>query len=134
MKAFTNLARGCGLWEMADKDSGECLGWILVREYGIGTDYHTTDIMELGWRLKRDYWGQGLTTEAARVIMNEVAELPGITRFCALADADNLASIAVMKKLGMQYVDERIHKGPKGDFPSVYYDMPNPALPSTTPL
>jgi RimJ/RimL family protein N-acetyltransferase len=39
---------------------------------------------------------------------------------------DNLASIAVMKKLGMQYVDKRVHVTPKGDMPVVYYDMPNP--------
>jgi len=41
---------------------------------------------------------------------------------------DNVASIAVMKKLGMQYIDDRVHNTPKGDYPVVYYEMLNPAL------
>jgi RimJ/RimL family protein N-acetyltransferase len=59
-----------------------------------------------------------------------VARAPGFTRICAVADPDNLGSIAVMKKLGMQYVDDRVHKTPKQDIPVVYYEMPAPADPT----
>jgi len=123
--AFTDPVAGTGLWEMADRESGEYLGWILVREYGFGTDYHTPGNLELGWRLKRKYWGQGLTTEAAKAIVDVVRHNPGVTVFSSLADIDNLASIWVMKNLGMHFVDNRVHKGPKGDMPVVYYEMIN---------
>ncbi len=124
--AFTNPVTGCGLWEIAHKDSGEYLGWILVRDYGFSNSYHEPDNRELGWRLKRQWWGQGITTEAANAIKAVLQRDPTIRAFSALADAKNLASIGVMKKLGMRYVDERIHRTPKRDYPSVYYEMPSP--------
>lgn len=123
MLAFTNPATGCGLWAVEDNASGDYLGWILVREYGFGTSYHDPQIIELGWRVYRQSWGQGIATEAARAIMLAVVRQSEVTRVCALADPDNLASIGVMKKLGMQYVDERVHHTPKGNFPVEYYEM-----------
>ena len=131
MLAFTDPATGCGLWAVEDRAGGDFLGWILVRQYGFGTDYHALDNIELGWRMYRRCWGQGLATEAALAIMLAVARLPGTRRFCAIADPANLGSIAVMKKLGMQYVDDRVHKTPKQDFSVAYYDMPNPLGPIT---
>ena len=126
--AFTDPVAGTGVWEIADKASGEFLGWILVREYGFSTPYHTPGNIELGWRLKRAWWGRGITTEAAKAIMNVVCYNPGVKVFSAIADVDNVASVAVMKKLGMQYVDERVHQTPKGDYTVVYYEMLNPVL------
>ena len=118
---FTDPATGCGLWEIADKQSGDYLGWILVRHYGFDTHYHTPDNIELGWRLKREYWGRGITTEATLAIIDVFM---AIAVFSAQAEYDNLGSIAVMKKLGMQYVDERLHHTPKEEHPVVYYEMP----------
>jgi RimJ/RimL family protein N-acetyltransferase len=123
--AFTNPARGHGLWEVALANTGEYLGWILVRDYGFGTDYHAHDNVELGWRLKRHCWGQGIASEAARAVLECLKPDPAVRRFCAIADPDNLGSIGVMKNLGMQFVDHRVHKTPKRDFHCAYYEMPN---------
>lgn len=128
MLAFTDPVTGTGLWEIDDRASGEYLGWILVREYGFQTPLHIPGNIELGWRLKRSHWGRGITTEAARAIMDVVRYNPGVSVFSAIADVDNVASIAVMKKLGMQYIDDRVHNTPKGDYFVVYYEMLNPAL------
>jgi hypothetical protein len=35
-----------------------------------------------------------------------------------------LASTGVMKKLGMRYVDNRVHHTPLRDFDCAYYEMP----------
>jgi RimJ/RimL family protein N-acetyltransferase len=121
---FTDLATGCGLWEIADKQSGKYLGWILVRHYGFETHYHTPDNIEFGWRLYRDYWGQGITTEAASAIIDVLRPHPCIALFSAQSDPENLGSIGVMKKLGMQYIDDRVHHTPKQEYPVVYYEMP----------
>ena len=99
-----------------------------MREYGFQTPLHIPGNIELGWRLKRSHWGRGITTEAARAIMDVVRYNPGVSVFSAIADVDNVASIAVMKKLGMQYIDDRVHNTPKGDYFVVYYEMLNPAL------
>jgi len=122
--AFTDPSTGCGLWEVADKRSGEYLGWILVRQYGFGTDYHEPDNLELGWRLKRHCWNRGIATEAARAILKVVASNPAIRVISSISDPDNLASIAVMKKLGMHYLGKRVHHTPKRLFQCVYYEMP----------
>jgi RimJ/RimL family protein N-acetyltransferase len=47
-----------------------------------------------------------------------------VTHVSALAVADNLASIAVMKKIGMTFVKAYLHKDPIGDFDAVHYQMP----------
>lgn len=124
--AFTNPLSGHGLWEVRTRDGGEYLGWILVRDYGFGTPYHETDNIELGWRLKRHCWGKGIATEAAQAVLRAVIAAKRPRVVCAIADPDNLASIAVMKKLGMHYVDRRVHHTPLREFDVVYYEMPAP--------
>ena len=122
--SFSNPAAGHGLWEMADKSSGEQLGWILVRHYRFDRPDRETDNLELGWRLKRSHWGQGLTTEAARAIMDVLQLNPAVSKFSAMADPANLASIGVMNNLGMRYVDERVHVVSDRRYPAAYYEMP----------
>lgn len=123
--AFTDPVRGHGLWEVALKETGEYLGWILVRDYGFGTDYRETDNVELGWRLKQHSWGKGIASEAARAVLQALQPDAATRKFCAIADPENLGSIGVMKNLGMQFVDHRIHRTPKRDFHCAYYEMPN---------
>lgn len=51
------------------------------------------------------YWGQGLTTEAARAALWYGFDVLGFA--CVVADADppNLASFRVIEKLGMRYAN-----------------------------
>jgi len=123
MLDLTQPASGYGLWAAESREKQEFLGWILVREYGYKTNYHNPLIVELGWRFKRHCWGWGIATEAAQAIMAAEKGVTAADRFCAIADEANLASTAVMKKLGMQFIDHRMHDTPKGRFPVVYYEM-----------
>lgn len=122
---FTDASTGCGVWEVRTKEQNEYLGWILARQYGFDTDYHETDNIELGWRLKRHSWGKGIATEAANAIFQVIRKQTGIRAFCAVADAANLASTGVMKKLGMKFVDNRLHVTPLRNYDVAYYEMPN---------
>ncbi len=59
--------------------------------------------VDIGFRLARSHWGQGLATEAATEVLRfgfETLELP---RIIALVDADNTRSIRVLEKLGLSY-------------------------------
>lgn len=126
--SFTVPAEGLGIWEVADKHSGDYFGWIIARYYRFDKPERETDNLELGWRLKRVCWGKGIATEAARAIMATLARNPAIRAFSALADPANLASIGVMKNLGMRFVDERFHIVPgRPPYHTVYYEMPSPA-------
>jgi len=122
--AFTDPATGLGLWAVNDKESDAYLGWVLVRQYRFGEPACEPDNLELGWRFKRETWGKGLATEAAQALLTVFQRDPAIRAFCAVADPDNLASIGVMKKLGMRYVDQRLHHTPLRDFSCVYYERP----------
>lgn len=124
--SFTDPEAGHGLWEIAAKQSGEYLGWILVRTYRFDHPLREPDNLELGWRLKRSWWNKGITTEAARAIIDVLQQNPAIRVFSALADPANVASTGVMKKLGMRYVDARTHIVPgRPPYPCVYYELPS---------
>jgi RimJ/RimL family protein N-acetyltransferase len=128
---FTNVALGHGLWEVADKHTSTYLGWMLARQYGITTSYHEPDNLELGWRLKRECWGKGIATEAANAVMLAVVKNdPSLRVVSAIASAENIASTTVMKKLGMRFVDERVHETPLRNFDCSYYEMPREAAES----
>jgi RimJ/RimL family protein N-acetyltransferase len=65
--------------------------------------------VEVGWRLRRDAWGRGYATEAARESLRHAFEdlaLPEVVSFTAVA---NEPSRAVMRRLGM-------HHDAAGDF------------------
>jgi ribosomal-protein-alanine N-acetyltransferase len=60
-----------------------------------------TPEMGMFWALGADYRGQGYVTEAARALIAVVFGDLGWKRVIAMAEYDNTASVAVMKRLGM---------------------------------
>jgi RimJ/RimL family protein N-acetyltransferase len=56
---------------------------------------------EIGWWLRRDAWGRGLATEAAREVLRFGLYDRNLPEIVAIADPRNDASIHVMHKLGM---------------------------------
>jgi RimJ/RimL family protein N-acetyltransferase len=57
---------------------------------------------ELGYSIARSYWGKGLTTEAARAVLDLAFSAHNtLNRICARADTRNAGSLRVMEKLGM---------------------------------
>lgn len=61
---------------------------------------------ELGWTVNKKYWKKGICTEAAKALVKNATENCGINRFIAHCDSENLASRAVMEKIGMVKIDE----------------------------
>ena len=58
---------------------------------------------ELGYWIGRDFWGQGLATEAARVFVNYGFRVVGLNRIQAQHLTRNPASGKVMTKVGMRH-------------------------------
>ncbi len=74
---------------------------------------------EIGWRLRRDAWGQGYAREAAEASLGwgwSNLDIPAIT---AITTPDNRASWGLMERLGMtRYPDEDFdHPGVPDDSP-----------------
>ncbi len=60
--------------------------------------------MELGYRLHRRYWGQGLATEGAKALIEWGFTERGVRRVFATAMTVNHASRRVLEKVGLRYV------------------------------
>lgn len=56
---------------------------------------------EFGWIIHRDYWRQGITTEAVRALLDYGVNTLNVHHFIAHCDSENIASYKVMEKIGM---------------------------------
>lgn len=107
--------RGWGLW--AVEHGGRFLGFTGLNP--VGFDAAFAPAVEVGWRLRRDAWGAGFASEAARAAVSyafDILELPELVSFTT---AGNVRSRAVMERLGMRH-------DPADDFehPNVPPDSP----------
>lgn len=64
---------------------------------------------EIGYALSRDFWGQGIITEAARELLRYGFEELGLYRIEAICEVPNIGSARVMEKVGMRF--EGIRRG-----------------------
>jgi len=101
---FTKHNGRFGLWAAIEKDSGKFMGWFLFRPDKAQPD--NTDRIELGYRLKKEFWGKGFATEGSRALMEKGFQEFKIPEIFAIAMKRNQSSWNVMKKLGMTYVRE----------------------------
>jgi RimJ/RimL family protein N-acetyltransferase len=100
-------ADGFGLWAMVLKGSGELVGDCgLIRQ-----DLNGTSEIEIGYHVRRDLWGRGLATEAARACRDYgFANLP-VDRLISLIRPENLPSRRVAEKNGMRITEEISWRG-----------------------
>lgn len=61
-------------------------------------------VSELGYRLVRRFWRQGLAGEASRVLLRHAFDTVGQSRVIAQTMAVNAASRGVMESVGLRYV------------------------------
>ena len=126
INAYKNIAKGWGLWKVKVIETQQDIGWILVRPMDFFSDQPVWHDIELGWRFMQSAWGKGYASEAAIHIQQALAKQPENECFSAIAVKDNLASIAVMKKMGMQYIKSYTHSDSQlGDLAVVLYSMQN---------
>jgi len=64
--------------------------------------------VEVGWRLRRDAWGQGYATEAARAGVAVAFAALGLARLISCIRPENTRSQAVARRLGMAIARARL--------------------------
>ena len=67
-------------------------------------DLHFKPCVEIGWRLARPFWGQGLATEGTRALIEAAFAALGARTVTAQTMAVNLRSRRVMERCGMRYL------------------------------
>jgi RimJ/RimL family protein N-acetyltransferase len=89
-------AHGFSKWAIVDRLSARLIGdsGLLVLP-----DLGWTD---LGFRLSREYWGQGFATEAANAWARTAFENCGVTELGAFCHLRNVASLHVLAKIGFR--------------------------------
>jgi RimJ/RimL family protein N-acetyltransferase len=91
---------GTGFWAIADKETGEIFGTVILKQLP-DNDGNPTPEIEVGWHLKKFAWGKGYATEAGQAVLNygfNVLKLPIIY---AVVNPENTPSIRVTQRLGM---------------------------------
>ena len=86
-----------GVWE---REGGELVGDCSLH---FDTDFQD---WELSYGFRRDRWGRGYATEAARACVRHAFEQLGIARIVADVDPANAASRRVLAKCGFERVRE----------------------------
>lgn len=84
------------VWTARRRIGGCFVGW-----FCLAPDSDTQ--AELGYRLKRTEWGQGLATEGAAALLRWGFDQGGYDRITASTMAVNLGSRRVMAKIGMRH-------------------------------
>jgi RimJ/RimL family protein N-acetyltransferase len=64
---------------------------------------HDDPCVEIGWRLDARWWGLGIATEAADAALRFAFDGGGLTEVVSFTVPPNLASQAVMQRIGMRY-------------------------------
>ena len=90
---------GYTLWMWRELRSGE-----LVAQVGLQpTDVEGERMIEVGWSVAPERWGEGIASEAAQASVAWGFERAGLAEVVSFAMVDNVASLRVMEKLGMTY-------------------------------
>jgi len=108
---------GLGQWAVVRKSDGICVG-----ECGIcAQEVDGEREFEISYRMRRDCWGVGLATEAARACRDYGFEKAGLRRLISMIELENTASIRVAEKMGMTLNKRASFHG----IPVLIYDVSN---------
>jgi RimJ/RimL family protein N-acetyltransferase len=95
---------GMGYWAVAGPEG--FVGWVLL----MPLDLHGPEI-EIGWRLVRSVWRRGFATEAAQPVLDHAWRTLRLQQVIADIDPENVASIAVARKLGFTVAGPTMYAG-----------------------
>jgi RimJ/RimL family protein N-acetyltransferase len=107
-----------GRWAIHTKEKLDFIGWC-------GLKYRPElDEIDLGYRLMQKAWGKGFATEAAQYTLEYGFKSLDLKLITGRAHIENIASIKVLEKIGMDFISEGI----VDDCPVRTYTMANPDL------
>lgn len=83
-------------WLMVLKDTQKVIGEIVLY------DFRLKQQADIGYRINKDFWGQGFAPEAGQAMLKIAFETLDLTRLQIRCFADNSGSIRVAQKLGFE--------------------------------
>lgn len=111
-----------GVWIAHEKSSGKFIGWFLFRPDKTTPD--NTDSIELGYRLKKAFWRQGFGSEGSQAFLELGFRDYKVSEIFAVAMENNVGSQAVMKKVGLKFIERfDYHEFPADNKSAVRYAL-----------
>ena len=105
-----------GRWAIHLRDGGSFIGWCGLKRIP------ETGVIDLGYRLKKSDWGNGYAFEAAEHTLTYGFNTLGLDLVIGQAHIENLASLRILEKLGMQFIGGKT----VDECPVKVYQLANP--------
>ena len=102
IREWENL--GFGMFSVIEKSSKRFIGRSGFAKLESG-------VVEFGYLLLKEYWGQGYATEASKALLHWGSENIPVDHIVGFAPAHHFASRRVLEKCGMQYFKMDIYQG-----------------------
>ncbi len=87
-------------WIIESKIAGDCMGIVSIDLYHDGLHY------ELSYELLPQFWGKGFGSEVAMEVLRYGFEELGLEKIYAETQTKNAASVKLLRKIGMEFVEE----------------------------
>ena len=114
LKNYTEYKKyGYGRWAVLLKTDDKFLGWC-------GLKYNEEQLVDLGFRFFKKYWGNGFATEAAKGCLDYGFSELQLETIVGRALKKNIASIKVLEKIGMTHWKDSVCHGNED---CVYYKL-----------
>ena len=106
--------QGWGFWAVELKSSQQFMGFLGLHKPQANLPF--SPCVEIGWRLLKDYWGNGYATEAGNAALRFAFNRLNLKEVVSFTAVSNMRSRAVMERLGFYDTKENFeHPGlPKG--------------------
>ena len=90
---------------LSDLDNQEFIGLVGLHHSDLQI-FAGKEAVEIGWRLRKEFWNRGYATEAAQACLDFAFQQAGLSEVYSFTSLLNLPSQKVMQKLGMEFVKE----------------------------
>lgn len=106
-KQIDRYPTGVGMLALIEKSSGDFIGMcgIIPRKFESG------DAFEIGYSIKPKHWGKGYASESSQQIKTFGLKNKIANNFISIIDKNNVKSINVAKKNGMELLREDTFEG-----------------------
>ena len=98
---------GIGRWATIEKATGQLIGWSglkFIREI----NNNRIDYYDVGYRLIPKIWGKGYATESCKAALKYGFNTMHLQEIIGTANEENKASIRVLEKCGLKFVEKFI--------------------------
>ena len=96
---------GMGAWSAIEKTTGNYIGY-----FGLKYLKDTKDV-EISYALLKEYRGKGYCFEVSKELTGYAFNKLMLNKLIGIAEAENGASLKVLEKLGMEFVEKKPHYG-----------------------